>query len=50
MKQYEYKLLKDTDGYYDINDVNKLGKEGWRVVWTQITDSGHEKTLFEREL
>ncbi len=51
MKQYEYKMLSDTDTYsYSIDDVNELGKQGWRVIYIDTPDYGHERTLLEREI
>lgn len=49
MDKYEYKVLEDTEVYnYCMEDINALGSEGWRVVWTIVSDNGNERTLFER--
>ena len=51
MKKYEYMKLEDgITKNYDIDDLNELGKKGWRVVWMNISDVGSETTLLEREL
>ena len=51
MKKYEYMKLQDNlTERYDIDDLNELGKKGWRVVWMNSSDVGLETTLLEREL
>ena len=49
MPKYEYMTLKDNSVYeYTLDDINKLGAEGWRVVQTLIYANGSEATLLER--
>ena len=51
MKRYEYKLLEDcATKSYGLKDINELAKDGWRVVYTILTDGYYEKTLMEREI
>jgi hypothetical protein len=50
MKKYEYKLLRDVDTYaWDLEDLNDLGQQGWRVVSWEQSDSGKESVLLEKE-
>jgi hypothetical protein len=51
MKKYEYKTLQESNtSRFSLDDVNKLGMEGWRVVTWMIADNGYETILFEREI
>lgn len=51
MNKYEYKVLEETaTTSFNLDDVNKLGAGGWRVVSWKITDGGLETILFEREV
>ncbi len=48
MKQYEYKTLK-LDFNLDVAEqLNKTGKEGWRLVPASVFNSAKE-VLLERE-
>ena len=49
--KYEYIKLEDSEAKaYNLDDINELGKEGWRVVWTNFNAERFETTLLEREL
>jgi hypothetical protein len=49
--KYEYKTLEESDTFkFTLDDVNKLGQEGWRVVWWSIVDSGKETILLEKQI
>ena len=51
MKRYEYKLLEDSPSkFYGIDDYNEFGKEGWKVVYTNIGKGNYQSTLLEREI
>ena len=50
MKTYEYKVLQETETVlFRLEDVNKLGAEGWRVVSWSVDDRGYETVLMEKE-
>lgn len=47
---YEYMKLEDTDVYsFSLEDVNHLGRKGWRVISWLYSDTGYEAVLLERE-
>lgn len=50
MKKYEYKVLQDIYGEesFNLNDINELGKNGWRIMTWKTDDSGYETVLLER--
>ena len=51
MKTYEYTVLEEAETRsFTLDDVNHLGKQGWRVIQWKINSSGLESVLFEREL
>ena len=50
MKKYEYKVFEETETtLFRLEDVNKMGAKGWRVVSWSVADNGWETVLFERE-
>ena len=47
--KYEYRVIEETDvSKFTIDDINKAGNEGWRVVQWIIGDNGYETVLLER--
>lgn len=47
MKKYEY--YKDTNGYISLDKLNKLGQEGWKVVYIEYRYDKYQ-FVFMREL
>jgi len=48
MKKYEYRWLGIESS---LEDLNKLAKQGWRVLSTSYSDGGNILSVFlEREL
>lgn len=51
MNKYEYKILRDSAVVsYSVEDINELGKKGWRVIQTIVSDGSYQTTILEREL
>lgn len=32
MKKYEYRLYISSGGHVEIDELNKLGQEGWKLI------------------
>jgi hypothetical protein len=51
--RYEYRTLNDYPNHgvsFDLDDINKLGSEGFRVVGWVCNDGGYEGMIFERRI
>jgi len=46
--RYQYKILVASVVTRLEDDINNLGKDGWRVVSWTITDNGNESAIMEK--
>lgn len=47
---YEYKVLTSMTAQASEKKLNELGKDGWRLVKTQVDLVGSLIAVFEREI